>query len=575
MKRTSTERVWRVRRPDRPRMMELAQALDIPPLVAHLLIIRGIADAEAADRFLNPRIEHLGDPLSLPDMGAAVGRLRRARDHGERVLVFGDYDVDGITGSAVLAPALRRFGIRDCDVSMPNRLTEGYGLGVEHVRSARDSGVRLIVTVDNGIGAKAGAAAAQELGIDLIITDHHEPEPPLPHAVARVNPRLGDTSHPSAQLTGAGVAFKLAQALTGSAEDLDLAALGTVADVAPLTGENRALVALGLRDAAQRARPGLIELSRVAKLDLNALTTQDIAFQLGPRINAGGRLGKPLAGYELLLTESAGEARRIASELDAANEERREIEGRIVEDALRELMASFRPEQRTITLARRDWHSGVVGIVASRLQSYYYRPVVLIALDDDGVGHGSVRSVDGFDVAAALSACAQHLMKFGGHPAAAGLTIREDRLEAFREEFEAVASRSLPEGDLTPPFPIDAQISLNHIDGRILRLLDRLEPFGQSNPAPVFCVYNVEVPPHSLRELKGGHLRLSVRQDAAALPAIGFRMADRLAEIQEAARVDIAFSPQFNTWRGETTIQLVLKDIRPAGTGRRVSCDAP
>ena len=360
------------------------------------------------------------------------------------------------------------------------------------------------------------------------------------------------------------MAFKLAWALTGEQTGLDLVALGTVADIVPLRGENRALVALGLTCAANTDRPGLHALARVAGIQLSGVRASNFAYHLGPRINAGGRLGNGHIALELLLTDSQQDATRLAAELNEANQERRAVENAIYEEALSMLEGSFRPEQRSVVLGSRAWHAGVIGIVASRIQNTHYRPVVLVAFDEDGVGRGSARSIDEFDVGQALAACEEHLVRSGGHTGAAGLTIHESDFEAFAQAFEEEAARRLPPGDLRPRLDIDAQVAFTEVDGRLIRTLDRLEPFGCENPAPMFCTYGVEVLPQSIRELRNNHMRLALKDGPKVLAAIGFQMADRLPEIRAARRVDAAFTPQFNTWRGETTVQLVLKDIRPS-----------
>ncbi|MBN2307566.1 MAG: single-stranded-DNA-specific exonuclease RecJ [Candidatus Hydrogenedentes bacterium] len=562
---------WHVAQEDRPQTEALARTLEVPRVVAHLLIHRGIDSVERARRFLSPGLEYVGPPDSLADMDRAVERIRRARDDGERVLVFGDYDVDGIAGTALLLRALRRFGLTPCRAGMPNRLEEGYGLNPKHVREAHEQGVGLIITVDNGTTAHESCAVARALGIDVIVTDHHQIKDNPPDVFAFINPKRQDPSHPSADACGAAVAFKLAWALTGEAADIDLAALGTVADIVPLCGENRDLVAAGIAQISERPLVGLVKLGETAGTRMDELTAEHIAFQLAPRINAGGRMGDGArTGLELLLTDDPDEATRLARALDEANQQRREVENTIYRQALQALSGpagqatAFHPDQRTVVLACRAWHPGVVGIVASRLQSVYYRPTVLIAVDDDGCGRGSARSVDGFDITHALFECREHLVKVGGHANAAGLTIDSAKVGAFREAFEAEARKHLPEGELRRRLDIDAQVAFTEVDGRLISGMDLLRPFGFGNEAPVLCTFGAAVVPGSCRELRGGHLRATLKDGAKIMAAIGFHMGDRLAELEHAGTVDVAFSPQFNTWRGETTIQLVLKDIRPA-----------
>jgi len=569
-----TALAWSCASCDRTAVRSLARELDIPPLVAQLLIIRGAATPELGHQFLNPSADHLCDPFELSGIGEAVERIRRARDLGEHVLVFGDYDVDGITGTAILYNALKAYGISSCSYDMPNRLEEGYGISPERVYQARDQEVGLIVTVDNGVTAREAAEAARAAGIGFIITDHHEPESQLPHADAIIDPKCAGPEHPCRDICGAAVAFKLATALTGRINDLDLVALGTVADIVPLHGENRALVALGLREIAARRRPGLLKLAQVARVNLETLTARNIAFQLAPRINAGGRLGDGIAGMDLILTDSPQTAETIARELDRANSERRDIESALLDDAEAELRETFTDQQRSIVLARYDWHQGVIGIVASRLQRRFYRPVALIALDGGGVGRGSIRGIPEFDVSTALNACSHLLVKFGGHRAAGGLTIAEDNVQAFQCAFEEEAARQLDGRELRRSLAIDAVIAFTQIDGQLLRWLDLLEPYGHGNAEPVFCTFNAEIVPQSCRYLKGGHVRLVLQSDGRQFPAIGFHMGGLYDDLCTISRVDAAFTPQLNTYRDETTIQLELKDIRPARGGDGSSGDS-
>ena len=553
---------WAVAPDHRAEAGELAQSLGVPPIIGRLLMLRGVTNADEGRRFLEPSLSHVSDPFLLDGMQVAVDRIRQARDADEHVVVFGDYDVDGIAGTVILTNALKRFGIKRTGYGIPDRLAEGYGLSPDRVRWASDQDARLLITVDNGTTARESAAVARDIGIDLIVTDHHQLEGEPPDALTIINPKRQDPSYPGADACGAAVAFKLAWALTGEQKDLDLVALGTVADVVPLRGENRDLVAAGLQEAAAHPRVGLAKLAEKAGIRIDEIRADHIAFQLAPRINAAGRLGNGVAGLELLFSDSAKDATRLASELDEANLERRSIEAAIYGEAMATLESDFHRDQRTIVLASRDWHPGVIGIVASRIQSTYYRPVILIAIDEEGQGRGSGRSVHGFNIADALAACKDHLVKFGGHAAAAGLTVLEENIEAFRTAFEAEAGNRLPPGDVQRTLDIDAQVAFSEIDSRLLRTLDQLRPFGHGNPSPVLCTYGVEPMAHSWRELRGGHLRVTLKEGPTLLTAIGFHMGDRIQQCEQAASLDVAFTPQFNTWRGETTIQLVLKDLR-------------
>lgn len=563
--RVERRRHWKIAEVDRGEVNAIVEAHEVPRIVAHCMCARGITTAEAAQRYLNPSLTNICDPFALSGMREAVARIEQARDRDERVVVFGDYDVDGIAGTALLVRALRYYGVEKLDFGLPNRQQEGYGLSADRVDWAVSLGASLIITVDNGIAALDAAERARAKDIDLIVTDHHLPGAELPHAVAVVNPKLEAEDFSGSDLCGAALAFQLGRALTGKAGGLDLAALGTIADVVPLTGDNRDIAAAGLAHIRMKPRAGIAALNRVAKLNAAELRAESIAYQIAPRINAGGRMGDGTTGLHLLLTDDFDEADRLARDLDSVNEERRIVEREVQDEVLQELARSFVPDQRSIVLARKNWHAGVIGIVASRIQDQYYRPVILIALDKDGKGRGSGRSIEGFDLAGAIASCGHLLEKHGGHMAAAGLTIDAENVGAFSDAFEQSAREHIPDGELLKPLRIDAQVALSGIDPQLIHALDRLQPCGHHNASPVFATFGAEIVPGSCRELRGGHLKMMVRDDSATLHAIGFGMADRMNEIVGAPAVDIAFAPQFNTWRGETSIQLLLKDICPAG----------
>lgn len=564
MTHVTAKRVWQVPTEDRTRTGALAKALDVPRIIAHLLIQRGIATPDAARMFLDPEAQQLSDPFLLTDMDRAVARIEQARERGERVLVFGDYDVDGLSATAIMYRGLLRFGLIDVDYVIPHRVVDGYGIHPDQVRAAHERGVRLIITVDNGISAFEAIESARACGIEVIVTDHHAIDGRLPEAYAVVNPQRDGKEHPSIYASGALVAFKLVQALERRVpeEDLDLAALGVVADVMPLHGENRAVVARGLAQMRRGLRCGLVHLARLARVDLDCVTAENIAFGLGPRINACGRLGDGISALRLLLTECHDEASFLANELHGINEERRAIERGIFEEALACVERELPPECRGIVLARRGWHQGVIGIVAARLMQRFGKPVVLIGIDEDGTGRGSARSAGDVDLAAAFSACQEWLVQCGGHKSAAGLTVREEQIASFTDAFErALCAQGCDDGP-AQRIAVDGHVGLSEIDPGLIQTLARLEPFGHANPQPVLCAYGVTVVPNSVRELRGGHLRFVVRQGARSFTAIGFSMADRGIDDLNWDSVDIAFTPQFNTWRGETTIQLVLKDFR-------------
>ena len=555
---------WNVAETDRGAATAMARAAGVPPLVAQLLLLRGIDTPEAAERFLRPRLADLCDPMLLTGMGEAVERISLARDRGEKVLVFGDYDVDGIAATALLSRALLRFGVGEVGCGMPDRLREGFGLMPDQVERAAADGVNLIITVDNGISAFAAAGRATELGVDLIITDHHNIEDQLPPAAAVVNPRREAAGHPAGALCGAGVAFKMATALNGAPNDLDIAALGTVADMVPLLGENRVIVALGLRHMSRHRRVGLAKLADVSGITLDGISSEKIGFQLGPRINAAGRLDDARVALDLLLTDCPDTAGGIAKLLNTANEERRAIEKQIFDEAVEELDAFLKREQRSIVVSRRGWHPGVIGIVASRLYGRYHRPVVILSVDDDGMARGSARSGPGFDMMAALTECREHFTKFGGHKAAAGMSLPAAGIPGFSADFERAARTQLGPDPPAPLVEIDAIASLGELDGALLKTLEALEPHGQGNPSPLFAACGVEIVPQSVKVFKDLHVKMAVRQGGATLSAIWFKNAERFFTENYPARVDIAFTPQHGTHITDTAVHLRLHDIRAA-----------
>jgi single-stranded-DNA-specific exonuclease len=560
----AVRRLWQVAQQDRLQINALADACGVPPLVAHLLLLRGLATAESATRFLQPALSHFTDPFLLTDMATAVKRITLARDRQERVLVFGDYDVDGVTSCALMSNGLRRFGLTSVECGMPLRLSEGYGLSVDRVEDAHARGITLIITVDNGIKAHDAATRARELALDLIITDHHSIDGELPEALAVINPKRETEDYPGYYMSGAGVAFKLCTALNGTMNDLDIAAIGTVADIVPLLGENRLIVCMGLRHIIRHRRKGIAALAQVAGITLDDLRSEHIAFQLGPRLNAAGRLDDALLALDLLLCDEDSRAQSIARQLNEHNQERQGIERMIFQEAAEELDATLTNATRGVVVAREGWHPGVIGIVASRLQSRYSRPAVVIAIDEQGTGKGSARSGPVFDMVAALQACDGLLLKYGGHRAAAGFSIEAGRIPEFTAAFDREARRQLGGGELCCYLPVDGLASFSEIDGVLIKGLNCLEPLGCENPAPVFCSYGVEYVRPSARLLKETHLKLQLRQGGSVFSAIGFGMGERLRPEEIPDRVDIAYTPKLNTYRNETTIQLVLKDLRPA-----------
>jgi single-stranded-DNA-specific exonuclease len=560
---------WNIMPFDVERADVLAQGSGISPVLAHLLASRGVETPEGVRDFLCPSLSQLSNPFELDGMRAAVDRIIEAKERNEAVLVFGDYDVDGIAAAAILKRGLDRFGIRRVVCDMPDRFAEGYGLTAARVDAAKREGFSLLITVDNGISAHEAANRARELAVDLIVTDHHSIEGDLPDAVAVINPKRGSSDHVAAFISGAGVAFKLAMALNGSPNDLDLVALGTVTDIVPLLRENRVLVALGLQHIRKYRRLGIEKLAQEASFDIAKINAHKIGFQLGPRLNAAGRLNTGHAALELLMLENSREneaqAIALAEALNSANEERRAIERDIYDQAVESLDAFVTEEQRSIVVANRDWHQGVIGIVASRLQNKYWRPVIVFTMGDDGCWHGSARSGPGFNMVEALNGCSDLLIRYGGHVAAAGMSLAADQLDSFRERFEAEALRQLGPGKLQPLLNIDAIVSFSQLDAAFVRSLEQLEPHGQANPEPVFCAVGVDIVPQSLRVLKEQHLKFTALQGDTRLSVIAFRMAERFYKESLPEKADIVFTPQMNTYNDITEVQLVLKDLRLTG----------
>ncbi len=565
--------VWRFEAAvDRASARMLADALSLPRPIAEVLVARGYASVEEADRFLKPRLTELRPPEHLPDIAPAAARIWRAIDAKERVAVFGDYDVDGVTSTALMVQVLRHLGA-DVVPFLPHRLEEGYGLSsVALQRCLDDHGPTLIITVDCGTGSVAAVQEAQSRGVDVIITDHHQLGEQLPEAVAVVNPQRGADADLK-RLAGVGVAFKLCHAILKQGREakreeasldlrplLDLVALGTIADVVPLVGENRILSAHGLSRLRKTTSAGLNELMSVAGIKRDEVHAYHVGFQIGPRLNAAGRLGGAEAALNLLLSLEEQPARELAEFLNAANRERQDAEKEILNAALDDLQARFDPERDFgLVVAGEDWNPGVIGIVASRLVQHFSRPVIVIAKDEDG-GRGSCRSIGEFDIVAGLRACAKHLSKFGGHAMAAGLELKPGQLEPFAEAFNRVAAAALGHRDLRPSLRIDGVVSLDEVDAAFFAAQESMRPFGMGNPTPVWAALGVRVvgPP---RILKDKHLKLVVSSGAQQFAAMGWDMGGR--EVPDGP-IDIAFQIKENRYGGRVSLDLILQDFRPA-----------
>ncbi len=547
--------------------------LRISPLTAQVLFNRGISTADQARRFLSPALSDLPNPLAMKDMEKAVGRISAAIRDREKITIFGDYDVDGTTATALLLLFLQGAGAR-VDFYLPQRLKEGYGLNIDAVKKIQAQGTKLIITTDCGISNNEEIRWAMENGLDVVVTDHHEVPEVLPAALAILNPKQKDCPYPFKGLAGVGVAFNLIIALRSALrqegffppgqepnlkEYLDLVALGTVSDVVPLMGINRVLTKFGLIQLSHSTRPGILALKDVSGVGGMAVETPGINFRLAPRLNAAGRLGDAQEAVRLLICRDEEEARKIAAHLNDLNSLRQRTEEKILAEAKRMIESpEGKPSKKSLVLASLDWHPGVIGIVASRLTEEYRRPTILIALKEN-FGKGSGRSIDPFPLYQGLKACQPWLEKFGGHEQAAGLVIRQERIPGFCQAFEEVVSRKLREEDFIPRLSLDALARLDQLDDSFLSELEFLAPFGTGNPEPVLGLEDLTVLGSKL--VGKGHLRLRIKEGRLIREAIGFEMASWHPLSHR--RMKMAFSPQISTFQGRRTLQLKIVDLQP------------
>jgi len=550
---------------DAPSLSRVKREAEVPDFLAALLLKRGVADGASADAYLRPRLRSLSAPEHLPEMEAAVARILGAMDRRERVVLYGDYDVDGITSLAILARFFKACGmVAPC--FLPLRAEEGYGLseaGVE--RCLEKHAPQLLVAVDCGTTSVKEIASLRRRGVDVIVLDHHEPGEARPDCAALVNPKCGESFH---YLCSAGVVFKLAHAILKARpvegidlrEYLDLVALATVADIVPLVDENRIFVSHGLRQMGRTRWVGLAALRRVADVPA-PVKAGDISFRMGPRINAAGRLGPAMEALQLLLEDDPAEASRLAEGLDAHNRERQGVERLVVRDAGEWVARNFNPDtQASIVAGSRDWHIGVLGVVASRIMRQYHRPTFVIGFDESGAGKGSGRSIEGLSLMAMLRDCAGHLEKFGGHDMAAGISLNESNLSAFRDAFESAAQSIASEEMLTPRLRLDGALNLGDIDASVLESLDLLEPFGNSNPQPVMFSRAVTLAGEP-RVMKEKHLRIEFLCGRRRVPAVFFN-----APVNDLPRPpwDVAYTLDWNVWQGRAEPQLRIVEARHA-----------
>lgn len=568
--------IWNTRPHDEAQAAELARTLGVSPVTARLLAIRGLTDPDEAARFLKPSLDQLLDPFRLTDVGKAADRLLAAIAAKERIAVHGDYDVDGITSTVILRRALELLGA-EVGHFIPERLTDGYGLQPNTIDRLHAEGVKLVISVDCGIRGAEAALRARDLGMCLIITDHHEPDTDLPECFAVVNPKRHDCSYPDKNLAGVGVALKVVQALchrTGKSAWLPafvkIAAIGTLADVVPLIGENRIIAKLGLQMLTKGPhKVGLRALLEAAGLTGKTIDAYHIGFMVAPRINAAGRMSTPDIATRLLLAsdEALGdEAKALAGQLEAENTRRRSEDQDILAKAKK--IVESDPDvgaQGVLVVAGEGWHRGVIGIVASKLVDAFYRPAIVLSIED-GVAHGSCRSIPGFDMLGALESCAGLLTRFGGHKQAAGLQFEASRIKEFRQAVNAFASHCLGPDDLRPRLWLDGPLKLNELSDRVMAEFAALAPFGPSNPKPRFHTGPVAVV-DGPRILKERHLKMSVKQDGRVLRAIQWNAAEREPRLTEQkAGVEIAYTVEENEFRGEKYVELRLDDFRAGDT---------
>ena len=592
-------RRWFLNRTNAEFVSYLSRSASISPVFSQILINRGIKTAAEVQDFLNPGITGLSDPFDLQGVKQAVERIKVARKQGERVFIHGDYDADGLTATAIMVSALRTAGL-DVHYFIPHRMTHGYGFNIVGVETAQKAGATLIITVDCGIGSFEAAAHAQSLGIDLIITDHHEPTQKeratgkrqgaedsmdaqelvthytsritdfmIPPAVAVINPKCASESSRLTVLSGAGITFKLAQAMAmdndiGFSEDdllplLDLAALGTIADVVPLIGENRIIVKQAMQHIQDGSRLGLRALKQTAGLDNKLMKAGLLAFTMVPRINAAGRMGDAQDVVRLFLSDSEQEAYDLAAWLDRTNSERKKIEEIVYQDALSQLKGIDAAE--VIMLAKEGWHPGVLGIVASKIAESFNLPAFIFTIEN-GIAKGSSRSIPAFDICAGLSECRDILISFGGHKQAAGVKLRAENLPAFEQRLHQIIQRDISQEDLLPTLDIHASVLLNQMDTQLMRELELLEPIGYGNPEPLLGARELEI--MYPKVLKDRHLKMKLRKGASYLDAIGWDMGHLLEDLSQATIFDAVFTPSYNDWNGNRNIQLILKGLRPS-----------
>ena len=555
---------WQIYETDKEKVEEIEKKYQINKLLSTILVNRNIIKEEDIRLFLNPTREDFYDPFLIKDMDIAVDRILQAIDKKEKVTIYGDYDVDGITSITVLKSFLKDIGL-EATFYIPNRLEEGYGLNKNAIDKIKQNGCDLMITVDCGISAIEEIEYANSLGIETIVTDHHEAGNELPKAIAVIDNKRKDSTYPFRELAGVGVVFKLTQALgmkLGLKEEtylkyLDIVCVGTISDIVPLVDENRVIAKLGLMLVKQTRNIGLksiINSSGYTKIDSNT-----ISFGVAPRINACGRMGKAEEALELFLSTDIYEVNDLTKKLNEHNRKRQETEKSIFESALKKIQEEHLDENKAIIVGGENWHHGVIGIVSSKITEMYFKPSILLSFEEDGIGKGSGRSIPGFDLHDALMKCLDTIEKFGGHSMAVGITIKKDKLEEFQKEFEEIATESHIE-EIVPIINIDAKIGLGDINKEMVESLKQLEPFGEANKMPIFAFKNLKI--DSIRALsEGKHLKLTLKEDNYIINAIGFNIGNLSEEYRIGDKVDIAGVLEINTFNGVDNLQINIKDI--------------
>ncbi|MCG2610173.1 single-stranded-DNA-specific exonuclease RecJ [Flavobacterium sp. SM15] len=554
--------------PQSEKVNQLANELNVAPIIAKLLVQRGVGTFDQARQFFRPSLEDLHDPYLMKDMDKAVDRLEKAIAEGENVLVFGDYDVDGTTAVSLMASYLKSF-YPNVATYIPDRYQEGYGVSYQGIDFADDNGFSLIIALDCGVKSIDHVAYAKAKNIDFIICDHHRPGEVLPDAVAILDPKRADCTYPYDELCGCGVGFKLIQALAKNRNQtiydlvsyLDLVATAIAADIVPITGENRVLAKFGLEVINTNPRPGIKAL--IQNLKRQTLTITDVVFVVAPRINAAGRIKHGNYAVELLTEFDLQQAEEFAANIESLNADRRDLDKQITVEALQQIIENNEQERFTTVVYQEDWHKGVIGIVASRLTETYYRPTLVFTKSGDKLA-ASARSVKDFDVYNALEACSEHLEQFGGHMYAAGMTLKEENYEKFKDAFEQVVANTIHPDLLTPEISIDAEINLSEINPKFFRILKQFEPFGPQNMTPIFLGKDLQDSGFAKKiGSEQEHLKLFVRQqDSEGFGAIGFGLASKKELTDTKKKFDAVFSVEENEWNGTVSLQLRLRDIK-------------